>query len=84
MRPGYTVLLEFGWSVYLDNSSNLQTFDSFNSPALRHLFSSSKNHYKLLRKRTYKINYNNYFSTKNNLTKKSIPPDKPCYLIPSN
>jgi hypothetical protein len=50
MRPGYTVLLEFGWSVYLDNASNLQTFDSFNSPALRHLFSSSKNHYKLLNK----------------------------------
>ena len=50
MRPGYTVLLEFGWSVYLDNSSNLQTFDNFNSPALRHLFSSSKNHYKLLKK----------------------------------
>tara|TARA_R110001606_G_scaffold43991_2_gene115814 strand:+ start:716 stop:3112 length:2397 start_codon:yes stop_codon:yes gene_type:complete len=50
MRPGYTVLLEFGWSVYLDNASNLQTFDNFNSPALRHLFSSSKNHYKLLKK----------------------------------
>jgi len=50
MRPGYTVLLEFGWSVYLDNSGNLQNFDSFNSPALRHLFSSSKNHYKLLKK----------------------------------
>jgi len=50
MRPGYTVLLEFGWSVYLDNASNLQTFDDFHSPALRHLFGSKKNHYKLLKK----------------------------------
>ena len=38
MRPGYTLLLEFGWSTYLDNSGNLQTYDNFYSPALSYLF----------------------------------------------
>ena len=33
MRPGYTLLLEFGWSVYLDNEGKLQTYDTFLSPA---------------------------------------------------
>ena len=51
MRPGYTVLLEFGWSVYLDNSGNLQQYDGFNSPALRYLFEGAKkDQYKLLKK----------------------------------
>ena len=50
MRPGYTVLLEFGWSSYLDNNGNLQTFDNFSSPALRYLFNSPKDQYKLISK----------------------------------
>ncbi len=50
MRPGYTVLLEFGWSVYLDNNGDLQTFDNFNSPALRYLFNNPKDQYKIISK----------------------------------
>ncbi len=38
MRPGYTLLLEFGWSTYLDNDGNLQTYDNLYSPALSYLF----------------------------------------------
>ena len=38
MRPGYNLLLEFGWSQYLDNEGNLQTFDNFFSPALSFVF----------------------------------------------
>lgn len=38
MRPGYTLLLEFGWSTYLDNNGKLQNYDNFYSPALSYLF----------------------------------------------
>jgi hypothetical protein len=38
LRPGYTLLLEFGWSVYLDNKGNLKTFDNFASSPLNYLF----------------------------------------------
>ena len=35
MRPGYNLLLEFGWSSWLNNETRkIQTFDSFQSPAL--------------------------------------------------
>ena len=34
LRPGYNLLLEFGWSNYLDNEGKLQTYDNFFSPAL--------------------------------------------------
>ena len=38
MRPGYNLLLEFGWSHYLDNFGKLQTFDNFLTPALSYLY----------------------------------------------
>jgi hypothetical protein len=38
MRVGFNLLLEFGWSQYLDNDGLLQTFDNFLSPALSYLF----------------------------------------------
>lgn len=41
MRPGYTLLLEFGHSVYLDNSSNLKSFDSFKTPPLSNFLSKA-------------------------------------------
>ena len=53
MRPGYTVLLEFGWSVYLDSNepnSPLTTFETFSSPALRYLFNKPKDQYGLIAK----------------------------------
>ena len=35
MRPGYNLLLEFGWSQYLDNEDQtLKKFETFQSPAL--------------------------------------------------
>ena len=34
MRPGFNLLLEFGWSTYLDNEGKLQTYDTFISNAL--------------------------------------------------
>ena len=39
MRPGYNLLLEFGWSQYLDNDGNLQSYDNFFSPALSFILS---------------------------------------------
>ena len=38
MRPGYNLLLEFGWSQYLDNKGMLQSYDNFFSPALGFVF----------------------------------------------
>ena len=38
MRVGFNLLLEFGWSQYLDNDGLLQTFDNFLSPALSFMF----------------------------------------------
>ena len=48
MRPGYSLLLEFGWSTYLQTTSKngvltgddvkLETYDNLYSPALRYLF----------------------------------------------
>ncbi len=35
MRPGYNLLLEFGWSTYLDNNGQLVSADTFQSDALR-------------------------------------------------
>lgn len=40
MRPGYNLLLEFGWSTYLDNNTgNLVHYDRFQSPALELMLS---------------------------------------------
>ncbi len=38
LRPGYNLLLEFGWSTYLDNNGVLQKYDNFFSPALSFVF----------------------------------------------
>tara|TARA_R110002060_G_scaffold26758_3_gene36362 strand:- start:269 stop:3652 length:3384 start_codon:yes stop_codon:yes gene_type:complete len=54
MRPGYNLLLEFGWSHYLDNLGELQTFNNFFSPALSFVFnpqsqeSSTPTHFDVL------------------------------------
>ena len=37
LRPGYTLLLEFGHSVYLDNEGKKQSFDQFSTDPLRTL-----------------------------------------------
>lgn len=38
MRPGFGVLLEFGWSLYLDNDGNLTRMNEFDSDALKKFF----------------------------------------------
>mgnify|MGYP003142935517 FL=1 len=54
MRPGFNLLLEFGWSTYLDNSGTLQKYDNFFSPALSYMFepkakgSSTPTHFDVL------------------------------------
>jgi hypothetical protein len=34
LRPGYSLLLEFGWSVYLNNKGQLETYNSFDTAPL--------------------------------------------------
>ena len=41
--PGYNLLLEFGWSSYLNDEGSLLTYDNFFSPALSFLFNPSAN-----------------------------------------
>lgn len=53
LRPGYTLLLEFGWSTFLDNNGDLQTFDGFKSQPLDFLlnpgsFPGPKNQFQML------------------------------------
>jgi hypothetical protein len=49
MRPGYTVLLEWGHSVYLDNSNELKSFNTlFSQPIESLLNPGEKDQYKIL------------------------------------
>jgi hypothetical protein len=45
-RPGYTVLLEFGSTVYLDNDGNLQEAD-YNTEPFRTMFTTGQDMFKL-------------------------------------
>ena len=47
LRPGFSMLLEFGWSVYLDNDGNLKTFDEFTTPPLDFFMNGTKNQYEI-------------------------------------
>ena len=38
MRPGYNLLLEFGWTTYLNNSGEILNYSNFFSPALSFVF----------------------------------------------
>ncbi len=49
MRPGYTLLLEFGWSIYLNSKGGIQSYDEFNSPALRNFLNGTKNQFELIK-----------------------------------
>ena len=59
-RPGYTILLEWGWTKYLDNSGNLKNIDANINSVLEKLFQSS-NQYQIgsaIRKTRANTNYN--------------------------
>jgi hypothetical protein len=43
MRPGYSILLEFGHTVYLDNKGNLQQWDKFQSGPLEKFLTGGDN-----------------------------------------
>jgi hypothetical protein len=43
LRPGYTLLLEFGWSQYLNDNGDLQSFDSFTTPPMSDFLNPNKN-----------------------------------------
>lgn len=43
LRPGYTLLMEFGWSTYLDKDGNLQSMDNFLSQPLSQFLNPTKN-----------------------------------------
>lgn len=63
LRPGYTLLLEFGHSVYLDNEENLQQMDPFLTEPMSKLLSPDRNvnQYeinKAIRDTRKKYNYN--------------------------
>ena len=50
LRLGYTVLLEFGWSQYLDTNggtNELQNFTSFSTDPLRELFDGNSDQFKM-------------------------------------
>ena len=48
LRPGYTLLMEFGWSQYLDKNEKLQTFPSFFTEPMSKLLGEEKvNQYQL-------------------------------------
>ena len=49
MRPGYSVLLEFGHSVYLDNEGKLQTWNNFLTDPLSKFLDGSVDQYELLK-----------------------------------
>ena len=53
LRPGYTLLLEFGWSTYLNNEGVIETYDGFKSSPLSFLlnpssFPGGKNQFQML------------------------------------
>lgn len=70
MRPGYTVLLEFGWSLYLSKNGDnieLNQYDQFQSSAFQRFFEGGLENnfeiYDLIEKdrKTYKGNYNGIY-----------------------
>lgn len=47
MRPGYTCLMEFGWTQYLDNNGELKTQDNFKTPALKAVLGGGKTQFEV-------------------------------------
>jgi hypothetical protein len=65
LRPGYTLLLEFGWSVYIDNTGNLKKFDNFTSDPLSYVLNpigTDRSHFDVYKKikEEKKKHYGNY------------------------
>ena len=71
LRPGYTLLLEFGWSTYLDNSGNLQSMDNFYSQPLTALLNGGSTQYELYEKieAERELKFGNYDAIYGKITK---------------
>lgn len=62
MRIGYTLLVEWGWSMYLDKDGKLKSFTDFNTTPFRNLWDVEMDQYKLynniqLEREKYRGNY---------------------------
>ena len=62
LRPGYTLLLEFGHSQYLNNRGELETFPQFKTTPMREFLEGGKDQYELyslidIEKESYYGNY---------------------------
>ena len=71
MRPGYTVLLEFGWSQYIDNDGNTRKIDEFYSNPLSKVLNGQTNQFEIAReiikeREYYNGNYDAVFGKVNN------------------
>ena len=65
-RPGYTVLLEFGWSVYLGNDGKIVHKKSFTTKPFNEMFNGSSDMFKLSEaitkeKKSAQGNYDGFF-----------------------
>ncbi len=71
LRPGYTLLLEFGWSTYLDNNGNIQSMDNFYSPPLTALLNGGSTQYELYEKieKERELKFGNYDAIYGKITK---------------
>ena len=45
LRPGYSLLLEFGWTVYLDNTGNAQRFTKFETTPFSQFINGTADQY---------------------------------------
>ena len=66
-RPGYTCLLEFGWSVYLNNSGNVVHRKSFATKPFNEMFNGSSDMFQLseaitTEKKDWNGNYDGFFA----------------------
>lgn len=63
MRPGYSILVEYGHTLYLDDKSVLKQFPTYNTNTLTNFFNNKNNHHTVINSinkeiETYKCNYN--------------------------
>lgn len=71
MSVGFTILLEWGHTVYIDNQGNTQNFSTFNTVPFETFFNGTSNHDDVLKaleveRRKYHGNYDGFYGTVTN------------------
>ena len=71
MRPGYTLLLEFGWSKYIDNDGNLKTIEEWATNPMSMLLNGQTDQFEINReiekeREYYSGNYDAVYGKVNN------------------